>query len=149
MWTSASPRISKEFARVSIEVCHRTGACRWPDGFVCPRCGQRRAYELANLRRWQCAGCRYQVSLTARTILRNTKTPLTRLHPCIPSALLEVLHSACAYDLWPLDLHVDQPDRLFRTSASSSSILEYGTSLQLGCVMPVIKRDIFCSTLRW
>jgi len=52
-------------------------ACRWPDGFVCPRCGQRRAYELANLRRWQCAGCRYQVSLTARTILHNTKTPLT------------------------------------------------------------------------
>src|ERR1700733_2952956 len=49
----------------------------WPDGFVCPKCGNRRAYELASLKRWQCAGCRYQVSLTAGTILHNTKTPLT------------------------------------------------------------------------
>lgn len=30
-----------------------------------------------NLRRWQCVGCRHQVSLTAGTILHNTKTPLT------------------------------------------------------------------------
>jgi transposase-like protein len=29
------------------------------------------------LRRWQCARCRYQASLTAGTILHNTKTPLT------------------------------------------------------------------------
>ena len=28
-------------------------------------------------RRWQCAACRYQVSLTAGTILRSTRTPLT------------------------------------------------------------------------
>jgi transposase-like protein len=52
-------------------------ACRWPSGFVCPRCGNRRAYELVELRRWQCSGCRRQVSLTAGTILHNTKTPLT------------------------------------------------------------------------
>ena len=51
--------------------------CRWPDGFVCPRCGDRRAYPIADSRRRQCAGCRYQVSLTAGTILHNTKTPLT------------------------------------------------------------------------
>jgi transposase-like protein len=29
-------------------------------------------------RRWQCAECRHQVSLTAGTILHNTKTPLTQ-----------------------------------------------------------------------
>ncbi|MDQ1470745.1 MAG: hypothetical protein QOJ99_2225, partial [Bryobacterales bacterium] len=44
---------------------------------MCPRCGNQRAYELVNLRRWQCAGCRDQVSLTAATILHNMKTPLT------------------------------------------------------------------------
>jgi len=60
------------------EACQEyLAACRWPDGFVCPKCGNRRAYELANLKRWECAGCRYQVSLTAGTILHNTKTPLT------------------------------------------------------------------------
>ena len=52
-------------------------ACRWPDGFVCPRCGYRRAYSMVKQRRWQCAGCRHQVSLTSGTILHNTKTPLT------------------------------------------------------------------------
>jgi len=52
-------------------------ACRWPDGFICPRCENRRAYELVNQRRWQCAGCRHQVSLTAGTVLHRTKIPLT------------------------------------------------------------------------
>jgi transposase-like protein len=62
----------------SEETCHQyLAACRWPDGFVCPQCGQRRAYELANQRRWQCVACQHQVSLTAGTVLHNTKTPLT------------------------------------------------------------------------
>ena len=52
-------------------------ACRWSDGFLCPRCRHRRAYELVNQRRWQCAGCRHQVSLTAGTVLHRTKIPLT------------------------------------------------------------------------
>lgn len=33
--------------------------------------------RVSHDRRWQCAACRYQVSLTAGTILHNTKTPLT------------------------------------------------------------------------
>jgi transposase-like protein len=51
--------------------------CRWPDGFACPRCRHGRAYRIARTRRWQCVACRHQVSLTAGTILHNTKTPLT------------------------------------------------------------------------
>ena len=51
-------------------------ACRWPDGFTCPRCGYEKAYELVNQRRQQCGKCRYQVSLTSGTILHRTKTPL-------------------------------------------------------------------------
>ena len=56
---------------------HYLEACRWPDGFVCPRCGHERAYELVNQRRRQCAKCRHQVSLTSGTILHRTKLPLT------------------------------------------------------------------------
>jgi len=52
-------------------------ACRWPEGFACPRCGHASAYALAGRRRWQCASCRYQVSVTAGTVLHNSKTPLT------------------------------------------------------------------------
>src|SRR5712671_4885358 len=74
------PKTLREFQSkfATEEACQQyLAACRWPDGFVCPRCGNRRAYELVTLRRWQCAGCRHQVSLTAGTILHNTKTPLT------------------------------------------------------------------------
>ena len=59
------------------EACQQyLGVCRWPDGFICPRCGNRRAYELVNQRRRQCVGCRYQASLTAGTVLHRTKIPL-------------------------------------------------------------------------
>jgi transposase-like protein len=74
------PKTLREFQSkfATEEACQQyLAACRWPDGFVCPRCGDRRAYELVRLRRWQCTGCRYQASLTAGTILHNTKTPLT------------------------------------------------------------------------
>jgi transposase-like protein len=70
----------REFQRQfgSEEACQDyLAACRWPDGFVCPRCKHTRAYRMSEHRRWQCVACRYQVSLTAGTILHNTKTPLT------------------------------------------------------------------------
>ena len=60
------------------EACQQyLAACRWPDGFTCPRCGHERAYELVNQRRHQCAKCRHQVSLTSGTVLHRTKIPLT------------------------------------------------------------------------
>ena len=74
------PKTLREFQLqfASEEACQQyLAVCRWPDGFVCPRCGGRRAYGLVKLKRWQCTGCRHQVSLTAGTILHNTKTPLT------------------------------------------------------------------------
>ncbi len=73
------PKNLREFQRqfATDEACQDyLAACRWPDGFVCPRCRHARGYRLTTHRRWQCAACRYQVSLTAGTILHNTKTPL-------------------------------------------------------------------------
>lgn len=70
----------REFQRqfATEEACQDyLAACRWPDGFACPRCHHTRAYRLTARRVWQCAACRYQASLTAGTILHNTKTPLT------------------------------------------------------------------------
>lgn len=62
----------------SEEACQDyLAACRWPDGFACSRCGHKRAYAIVKRRCWQCAACRYQVSLTAGTVLHNTKIPLT------------------------------------------------------------------------
>lgn len=73
------PKTLREFQSKFAEedACQQyLAACRWPEGFVCPRCGNRRAYELVKLRRWQCTSCRHQSSLTAGTILHNTKMPL-------------------------------------------------------------------------
>jgi len=51
--------------------------CRWPEGFKCPRCAHSCGYALVGRRRWECAACGRQVSLTSGTVLHNTKTPLT------------------------------------------------------------------------
>jgi len=49
---------------------------RWPGGFVCPRCGGRKAWPT---RRglWHCAGCGHQTSVTAGTIFQDSHLPLT------------------------------------------------------------------------
>lgn len=58
--------------------CHEYLAkCRWPDGFVCPRCSHHLAYPIRAGQLWQCAACRRQTSVTAGTILHRTRTPLT------------------------------------------------------------------------
>src|SRR5919202_2733128 len=51
-------------------------ACRWPDGFRCPRCGAREAYEVAGRELLQCRSCRHRASATAGTALHRTHVPL-------------------------------------------------------------------------
>ena len=50
---------------------------RWPGGFVCPECGHDDAHRLERRSLLQCALCRTQHSITARTIFESTKLPLT------------------------------------------------------------------------
>lgn len=49
---------------------------RWPEGFVCPECGHDDAHRLERRALLQCALCRTQTSITARTIFDSTKLPL-------------------------------------------------------------------------
>ena len=73
------PRTLAEFQDrfASEEDCRRyLVACRWPDGFACPRCGARDAYELATRELLQCGSCRHQTSVTAGTALHRTRVPL-------------------------------------------------------------------------
>lgn len=52
-------------------------ASRWPDGFVCRRCGSTRAGSLHRQRLvWQCKDCDAQTSVTAGTVMHRTKLPL-------------------------------------------------------------------------
>lgn len=51
---------------------------RWPDGFVCPCCGKRRAVALKSRPRlYECLDCGRQTSITAGTALHRSKLPLT------------------------------------------------------------------------
>lgn len=49
---------------------------RWPNGFVCPRCGERESVTIQTRRLEQCRSCRYQASITAGTVLHRTRKPL-------------------------------------------------------------------------
>jgi transposase-like protein len=51
---------------------------RWPDGFVCPCCGERRAVALKSRPRlYECLDCGRQTSITAGTAMHRSKLPLT------------------------------------------------------------------------
>jgi transposase-like protein len=49
---------------------------RWPEGFVCPRCGSRKAWPRGGLL-GECVQCGRQTSVTAGTIFQDTHKPLT------------------------------------------------------------------------
>ncbi len=52
---------------------------RWPQGYVCARCGERRSYRMtARPRIFECARCGHQESVTAGTIFHRTRTPLRK-----------------------------------------------------------------------
>src|ERR1035437_2800634 len=61
------------------EKCHAAAvALRWPNGFVCPECGETRhcTFERKGLTYWQCAACRTQTTVMCGTIFEATKLPL-------------------------------------------------------------------------
>jgi DNA-binding NarL/FixJ family response regulator len=50
-------------------------AIRWPEGFRCPVCGGREAWQMTR-GLWLCGQCRRQVSVTSGTIFHETHLPL-------------------------------------------------------------------------
>jgi DNA-directed RNA polymerase subunit RPC12/RpoP/transposase-like protein len=49
---------------------------RWPEGFVCPECGHRGGWLVAD-GRYKCAACGRRTSVTAGTLFDRRRTPLT------------------------------------------------------------------------
>jgi hypothetical protein len=48
---------------------------RWPEGFICPRCGNPKGWFTGRAL-IVCGACGYQASLTAGTIFQDTHKPL-------------------------------------------------------------------------
>jgi transposase-like protein len=51
---------------------------RWPDGFVCPKCGHGKAYFTAKRKVFQCESCHHQTTVTAQTLFHRTRVPLKK-----------------------------------------------------------------------
>ncbi len=52
---------------------------RWPEGFVCPKCGvQDKPFPIKARHKFQCRHCNHQTSVTAGTIMDRSRTPLTK-----------------------------------------------------------------------
>jgi len=73
------PKTLAEFDREfsTEEACARyLFRLRWPDGFVCPRCGGTKAWATKR-GLCICSGCQYQLSVKAGTIFEGSRSPLT------------------------------------------------------------------------
>ena len=51
---------------------------RWPEGFICPRCGSKHFCEVKYRRVYHCLECGHQASVTANTIFHRSHTPLNK-----------------------------------------------------------------------
>lgn len=49
---------------------------RWPDGFICQRCGPVKTWPVGSLL-YECAECHHQSSVIAGTVFQDTHKPLT------------------------------------------------------------------------
>jgi transposase-like protein len=73
------PRSTGEFGawfRTDADCLDYLEWLRWPDGFVCPACGQPGGWRMAD-GTFRCGGCKARRSPTAGTIFDKTRTPLT------------------------------------------------------------------------
>src|SRR6202048_190392 len=79
--TAAARTLSlSAIARMSDEEAHaKFVSIRWADNDgqpYCPKCGCLKVYAFATRKLWKCAACRYQFSVTARTIFADRKRPI-------------------------------------------------------------------------
>jgi transposase-like protein len=52
---------------------------RWPNGFVCPKCGVAdNPFDVSSRKLYQCKHCGHQASVTSGTIFDKTRTPLRK-----------------------------------------------------------------------
>ena len=67
-------------ARMSDEEAHaKFATIRWADNDgqpYCPECGCLKVYAFTTRKLWKCSACRYQFSVTARTIFQDRKRPI-------------------------------------------------------------------------
>jgi transposase-like protein/ribosomal protein L37AE/L43A len=51
---------------------------KWPTGFVCPKCGHGKSWQLHSRDIWVCSKCEHHTSLIANTCCHGSRKPLTQ-----------------------------------------------------------------------
>ncbi len=51
---------------------------RWPNGVCCPRCGHEHISRLKDYKKFECAACEYQFSVTSGTFMHKTRVALRK-----------------------------------------------------------------------
>jgi len=49
---------------------------KWPDGFICPSCGNDHSYEISSRHLYECTQCKKQTSIMAGTLFHGSKITL-------------------------------------------------------------------------
>ena len=63
------------------EACHHhLFKMKWPNGFICPKCGHDRAYEIKTrkLPLYECTQCKQRITVLVGTIFEKTRTSLRK-----------------------------------------------------------------------
>lgn len=78
------------------------GACRealfkmrWPNGFICPKCGKDKGWQRRERLLIECAGCGYQASVTAGTMFHGFKLPLSTIFRIVYHVVAEKSGTNC------------------------------------------------------
>ena len=79
---------------------------RWPNGYRCPRCEHAEAYPVRRRTLLQCRACRYQASVTARTVMHRTRM---LLRDWFWAAYLVTTHTP-GFSAWPLQRQLGRRD---------------------------------------
>jgi ribosomal protein L37AE/L43A len=51
---------------------------KWPNGYICEKCGATEYYDVKIRGLYECKHCNYQASVTANTIIHKSHTPLNK-----------------------------------------------------------------------
>ncbi|MFT6194869.1 MAG: transposase-like protein [Cognaticolwellia sp.] len=49
---------------------------KWPNGFICPRCGNNHHYKITSRHLYECTECKKQTSVMAGTLFHGSKITL-------------------------------------------------------------------------
>jgi transposase-like protein/ribosomal protein L37AE/L43A len=108
---------------------------RWPDGFICPKCGHVSFYRLKRRGLYGCSKCDHQISATANTIFHGSHIPLTKWF----TAIFMAAHDKRGVSSVKLsrDISVSQPTAWLMLHKIRSAMADQDSSYMLSRIVEI------------